>query len=291
MDVFNLIRNPIGSLLSPSDSTGGGAGAGAFYKCASVDTANKKWSGNKAIQAEDGTWNFDTALTSSLSYGKRLIPVIGEVYSSDATLKVAKYCISSPLSKACFYASLTEDKSNTETGQILNAYNSPQFSEYETLKCCNFYESQYFRANTDGILTNQSPRTYSVEIRRGNNVHMKYLMSHGSNDGYCFRCYSTNNGVSIFGGGLDNNVGKQLPESWTRLTIVYTGTQWKVYFGTTLEMTVNLTVTEEPPETELLSIGAHLDGSCAYDGHMRNFTIFPYALSENEITALQSAFE
>lgn len=264
-------------------------GGESFYKCASVEETT--WSGYEAIQAEDGTWDFESAVTSDLEFGLGYTPEVGKVYNADATIEVGKYSKVSILSKASFYASLTENMDKAQSGQVLTSYNSPEFIEYEGKKCCAFYESQYFTANTEGVLTNQSTRTYSVEVYRGYNVHMKYILSHGSDNGYCFRCYSTNNGISIFGGGLDNNVYEQLPETWTRLTIVYTGTQWKVYFGTVLKMTVDLTVTEEPTETELLSIGAHLDGAGAYDGHMRNFTVFPFALTESEIAELQTAFD
>lgn len=279
----------VGGAFDPAGIKVKEVGYDTFYKCNAV--AETTWNGYALILGEDGFYTVSETLTEGLTFGTGYTPEVGKVYNADATIEVGKYSKVSILSKASFYALLTENMDKAQTGQVLTSYNSPEFIEYEGKKCCAFYEAQYFTANTEGVLTNQSPRTYSVEVYRGWNVHMRYFMSHGSNNGYCFRCYSTNNGVSIFGGGLDNNVYEQLPETWTRLTIVYTGTQWKVYFGTTLKMTVDLTVTEEPTETELLSIGAYLDGAGAYDGHMRNFTVFPFALTESEIAELQTAFD
>lgn len=100
-------------------------GSGVYYKCVSVDATNGKWAGNKAIQAEDGSWSFESVITEGLSYINNT-PVIGNIYTADASLQiiipVASPWIDMPLtSKDCL------------TGQTVTDYSS-SFSYDDTLK-------------------------------------------------------------------------------------------------------------------------------------------------------------
>jgi hypothetical protein len=68
--------------------TGGGGSTSSmkFYKCASVDTTNKTWTGYELI-LQDGKYSISTVLTSSLQYST-VTPVVGSVYSQDALITV-----------------------------------------------------------------------------------------------------------------------------------------------------------------------------------------------------------
>ena len=58
----------------------------SFYKCASVDAANQKWTGFKVIFA-NGVYSFAKNLTYDLSYSS-VVPVIGGIYSENALIKI-----------------------------------------------------------------------------------------------------------------------------------------------------------------------------------------------------------
>ena len=59
-----------------------------FYKCASVDTENKTWSGYEAHQDAIGIWTFsDTEM--SLTYGDYFTPVVGKVYDATASIVIS----------------------------------------------------------------------------------------------------------------------------------------------------------------------------------------------------------
>lgn len=60
-------------------------GKGLYYKCTSV--GNTTWSGNKAFQNDDGTWGFEDAVTSGLTFTE-ITPEKGKVYSFDALVEV-----------------------------------------------------------------------------------------------------------------------------------------------------------------------------------------------------------
>lgn len=68
------------------ESTGGTSAE--YYKCASVDTEAKTWSGYKAVfDSTAGTWGFEDMLTEGLTYTS-VTPQVGSTYNADATLTV-----------------------------------------------------------------------------------------------------------------------------------------------------------------------------------------------------------
>lgn len=62
----------------------------SFYKCSSVDTESKTWTGYKLIASADGYYSFQSAVTSGLSY-TNIIPQVNKVYSQDALLILSDY--------------------------------------------------------------------------------------------------------------------------------------------------------------------------------------------------------
>lgn len=67
---------------------GAGGGSTKFYKCASVDTTAKTWTGYEAYQDENGLWNFADTVTN-LIYGNYYIPSNGVVYDATASVMVS----------------------------------------------------------------------------------------------------------------------------------------------------------------------------------------------------------
>lgn len=57
-----------------------------YYKCASVDTEAKTWSGYKAVfDSTAGTWSFESDVTAGLAYNF-MTPSVGGVYDADCTM-------------------------------------------------------------------------------------------------------------------------------------------------------------------------------------------------------------
>ena len=66
-------------------SLSGGTSA-EYYKCASVDTEAKTWSGYKAVfDSTAGTWSFESDVTAGLAYNF-MTPSVGGVYDADCTM-------------------------------------------------------------------------------------------------------------------------------------------------------------------------------------------------------------
>lgn len=83
----------------PVPESGSSSAGCDYYKCASVDTDNKTWTGYKAVLS-DGVYSFEETATTGLTYGTAFIPKKGTVYNADATVIISglydgtdPYCI------------------------------------------------------------------------------------------------------------------------------------------------------------------------------------------------------
>lgn len=70
-----------------------------FYKCASVNTSNNTWTGYK-VNISGETVTFASIATCQLNFGSYYIPLAGEIYNNNATIRVELFSnypkISSP---------------------------------------------------------------------------------------------------------------------------------------------------------------------------------------------------
>lgn len=91
-DVEKLAGQPVvvidGTAFPVSIATGGTSGGGSmnFYKCASVDTSAKTWTGYKAVLT-DGVYSFEETVTDGLAYTENF-PFPGSAYTSDLSVTV-----------------------------------------------------------------------------------------------------------------------------------------------------------------------------------------------------------
>lgn len=102
-------------LFLPGNSAGGNSGGGGggesgggstgYYKCASVDTTAKTWTGYKAVLS-DGVYSFEDTVTEGLSYGTVYTPRINGIYNDDAIVKAAGLYTGIPVGHI-FHASLS----------------------------------------------------------------------------------------------------------------------------------------------------------------------------------------
>ena len=97
-------------------SLSGGTSA-EYYKCASVDTSAKTWSGYEAVfDSGTGMWSFESDVTAGLAYTS-VTPVVGGIYSADALVKV-EYLYTS----ASFFDGFTFEDQLASTNGYLRTY-------------------------------------------------------------------------------------------------------------------------------------------------------------------------
>ena len=70
-----------GTIAGNGDNSGNSSSM-AFYKCASVDTMAKTWTGYKALLT-GGVYSFEGPVTTGLTYGTAYTPSVGKIYSTD----------------------------------------------------------------------------------------------------------------------------------------------------------------------------------------------------------------
>lgn len=84
-----LVNNKFFIPFAESSEGGSGGTSAEYYKCASVDTEAKTWSGYKAVfDSGTGTWSFESGVTAGLAY-TNVTPVVGGIYSADALVIVS----------------------------------------------------------------------------------------------------------------------------------------------------------------------------------------------------------
>lgn len=103
-------------------SLSGGTSA-EYYKCASMDTSAKTWSGYKAVfDSGTGTWSFESGVTAGLAY-TNVTPIVGGIYSADALVIVSLLYTGTPtLTSPTGMTSESSDEWEISAKSNYNAY-------------------------------------------------------------------------------------------------------------------------------------------------------------------------
>ena len=104
-------------LDEPAYDGGGTGGAAKYYKCSSVNTSEKTWSGYELV-LQDGVYVVSDVETMGLVYTS-IKPNVGIVYAENALVMVGHYAQKLPTNGLIFYAPLAEASDTAETGQTL----------------------------------------------------------------------------------------------------------------------------------------------------------------------------
>jgi hypothetical protein len=129
----------------PVPESGGVATGCDYYKCASVDTVNKTWTGYKAVLT-DGVYTFEENATTGLEYSNGYIPVVGGIYDQNTTVKVTKLYDGSeypiPREGLIFYAPLQTDYVDVISGKSAQKIGG-NFTVHNGVNCLYLDGSEY----------------------------------------------------------------------------------------------------------------------------------------------------
>lgn len=108
-------------IVGTLESSGGTSAE--YYKCASVDTEAKTWSGYKAVfDSTAGTWSFESDVTEGLAYTS-VTPIVGGIYSADALVIVSLLYTGTPtLTSPTGMTSESSDEWEISAKSNYNAY-------------------------------------------------------------------------------------------------------------------------------------------------------------------------
>lgn len=270
----------------------GAGGSAKYYKCASVDTSAKTWTGYELILS-DGKYTVSETLTSGLSYTS-ITPVAGTVYSEDALVKVAAYAQTFPTDGLVFYAPLSTASTTAETGQTLTVEGSVTHGVVGNIPC-GYFDGNTEMTMNDGtnIPTGHFARTLSLWCKSVSTETKlwDYIFGYAgrSTPGEAFI-------ISIYEG---SEIGVDLYNSRTTTSSLATDlTKWNhvlvTFSDSIVRFYLNGSLVQENSDIvintvfEKIILGA--EGSWYFNGYLAGCRIYNRVLSQEEITALASEF-
>ena len=283
-----------GGNFEPGKGGGTVSSSMKFYKCASVDTENKTWTGYELV-LEDGVYIVSDTLTEDLIY-TGFTPKVGNSYTADTLLMCNIYGI--PNDGLVFYASL---KGNTqdvaETGQAFTANKAITHTVVQGIPCIYVDDfTGYFEATN--LPASNSSRTVSCWVKRNEQFQGSEatFFAYGKADStyqsidFCF--VDNYLGVDCYHGQLHDNTYIDQTE-WHNVVFTYTKETNTVGLYVDGKRTYNSTW-ERVPNTSVpcnVYIGVGSSGDWPFgQGYLSACRIYDRVLSQDEITMLSQEF-
>ena len=116
------------------------SGGETFYKCTSVDTINKTWSGYKAVLT-DGVYTFEDTVTAGLIYGAGFTPNIGNIYPDGALLTVKSVWTGKYPEDVFIYASLSSPYYEVGDGGVQTIIGDINYGVQHDGSLCAFFDN------------------------------------------------------------------------------------------------------------------------------------------------------
>lgn len=147
-------------------SSGGSTAACDYYKCASVDTSAKTWTGYKATMT-DGSYVFAGTETTGLTFGSGYTPKVGNIYNDICTVQIGKLYekIAIPADGLILYVPFN-GSIEAKYGKIDSASDTITFGEESGIKYANFNGHQFVQTTLDELPTEC---TMSINFKAGAN--------------------------------------------------------------------------------------------------------------------------
>ena len=296
--VINEYNTWKGTLPLPEGD--GGSSTAEYYKCASVDTANKTWTGYKAV-LEDVVYSFEEAVTEGLTYGTAYTPNKNSIYNMEATIKVDKLWDGSviPTDELLFYAPLASATETAETGQWMNTFGDIAYEVSSGVPCAILNGSSYIDFDPSNFVHGDSKGTFCFSISlwaKGETTDkQRCIFSYGEDSANraVAVMYAPDNSVKIIG---TRDAGNE----WQSEDQVVNQSEWNhiayVNHGTYEEIFLNgskigrFDYVREVHRT-VARIGCLVtDETFNYMGRVAAVRYYRNAITDEEITALASEF-
>ena len=276
----------------------GGGGSAEYYKCASVDTSAKTWTGYRAV-LNDGVYTFEDTVTTGLSYTS-VTPQAGSVYSADALVYAELFTAVIPTDGLVFYAPLAEDKATAETGQSLTKSGDITYSMYGNMPCVEMAkEAAVYTTDTADIPSGSKSRTWSFYIKFNSLDSAAYFMglsnsSYSTGSWYYF--FIDNSQLRLTGYGDDGSFNTTITTNeWYHLCITYSGKVCSAYVNGSFTSRF-ATNRDLPSSSTYFMMGNtpyHFFKNRAYEGAeccLSSVRVYNRVLDNAEIAALANEF-
>ena len=260
----------------------------AFYKCASVDTTAKTWTGYKAVLT-DGVYSFEDNVTAGLTYGAAYTPGIDYIYNDGATVQVKRmWDGASVYAGLVFDLPMDEMATSALTGQGLTIAEDVQATEYNGKKCFLFLACPGITFPADDLSTDDY--TISISMARTHTDQIQTALGYGQRGSTgATALIGVDNGDELFFGGYGVEVyGDSMEQGkWYHGAVTKLGTQLTLYLNGKSVATHTFT---DGLVQGIGYIGRNSGGSENFHGYLADAKIWNRALSADEImTVYQDA--
>ena len=197
-------------------------GGSTFYKCASVDTSAKTWTGYRAV-LNDGIYTFEDIVTTGLSYTS-VTPQVGNIYSQDALARISSLYSAIPTDGLVFYAPLAEDTATAETGQTMNFSGNVVYDVFDGVNGA-FFNNAYFSSSIGSTLSEWT-LSFWLKVTENQTSGAGYFNSK-TNGEILIYINSSNRNLRFYPpDDLGTNVA---PENWNHFVVASSGNTCSVY--------------------------------------------------------------
>lgn len=259
-----------------------------FYKCASVDTENRTWTGYKAVYGDDGAYSFAETATILLEYGNGYTPVVGKIYSEDTLIAVSGLWQNVITEGLVFRASFTNSLT-AETGQDMSDLPSGCSIDELDGKTCLVYDGtggsdKYYKGKVsdERFAVGMGPFTVTSWVAKGDTGYSDevYFWWMGDNSPVIFNSRWFNGyTMVVHRGSTGHSSVKTEDREWVFLAASRTGTDVSVYINGELVSTISCS--ENFPEEAF-----HIMPGGSTVKYMRDFRFYNRALTADEIAAV-----
>lgn len=269
--------------------------ATTFYKCASVNTSAKTWTGYELILS-DGKYTVSETLTSGLSYTS-ITPVAGTVYSEDALVKVAAYAQTFPTDGLVFYAPLSTASTTAETGQTLTTVEGSVTHGVVGNIPCGYFDgnTQMTMSDETNIPTGHFARTLSLWCKSVSTETKlwDYIFGyHGSsNPGkeFIIAIYEGSEiGVDLYNSKTTTSSLATDLTKWNHILVTFSDSIVRFYLNGSLVQENSDIVINTVFENIILGFAA--ENTWYFNGYLAGCRIYNRALAAEEIAALANEF-
>ena len=258
-----------------------------FYKCASVNTTAKTWTGYKAVLA-DGAYSFATSATSGLTYGDGFTPAVGTVYSEDAMI-VVRGLWQKIITKGLVFRASFSSSTTAETGQDMSDLPSVCFIGELDGKTCLVYDgtvsdSNYSKGKVsdERFAVGKGPFTVTSWVAKGDAGYDDAVVFWwmGDNSPVIFRGRWFNGYTMVDHRGSYGHSSVQTQNNeWVFLAASRTGNDVSVYIN--VELVSTISCSESFPEEAF-----HIMPGGSTVKYMRDFRFYNRALTADEIAVV-----
>lgn len=219
-----------------------------FYRCASVNTSAKTWTGYKAV-LEDGVYSFEETVTDGLSY-TIITPEVGKVYTADALIVVDYVYTGMP--EAYLDLPLTTDYDGTLNGVATN-FSSGVVGNLSFIDGALNFPGGDSYLNLPGVTTDllQGDFTIFMMVNQTSTGRTAYIAAEndcfiGIDDHYGkYNMWAGNSGWNILQAdtsGWENSGNGSINRVYNQdvaLTYVHKGPTWQLYVNGELSVEKN----------------------------------------------------